>query len=115
MLELSYTAWDLQPFARDLGYSGAPFLWDEERRFQLRCEIDALYFHLYGIGREDVAYIMDTFPIVRRKEQAAYGEFRSKRVILENYDTMAALPPLEVPAPQDASRALAIPDVSRWR
>src|SRR5690606_13645348 len=52
-------------------------------------ELDAAYFHLYGIARDDVAYIMDTFPIVRRKDEAAHGEYRTKRVILEIYDEMA--------------------------
>ena len=87
-LELTYTAWDLQPFARDCGYTGEPFRWDEARRFLLRSELDAAYFHLYGIVREDVDYILDTFPIVRRKDEARHGEFRTKRVILEIYDEM---------------------------
>ena len=90
VLELTYTAWDLQPFARDCGYDGPPFRWDEERRFLLRCELDAAYFHLYSIARDDVAYILETFPIVKRKEIARYGEFRTQRVILEVYDAMAA-------------------------
>jgi hypothetical protein len=89
ILELTCTAYDLQPFARDCGYHGPPFRWDEERRFLLRCEVDAAYFHLYGIERPDVAYIMDTFPIVRRKDEDAYGEYRTKRVILEIYNEMA--------------------------
>jgi len=89
VLELTYTAWDLTPFARDLGYDGPPFAWDPERRFRLRSELDAAYFHLYGIAREDVEYIMNTFPIVRRKDEAAHGEYRTRRVILEIYDHMA--------------------------
>src|SRR5207302_344915 len=89
VLELTYTAWDLEPFARDMGYSGPPFQWDEARRFLMRCELDAAFFHLYGIGREDVDYIMDTFPIVRRKDEQRYGEYRTKRVILERYDALA--------------------------
>ncbi|MFQ5401671.1 MAG: hypothetical protein ACE5E7_18995, partial [Anaerolineae bacterium] len=95
VLELTYTAYDLRPFAQDCGYHGPPFRWDEAqpsavaRRFLLRCELDAAYFHLYGIEREDAAYIMDTFPIVRRKDEAAHGEYRTKRVILEIYDEMA--------------------------
>ena len=89
VLELTYTAWDLQPFARDLGYNGPPFVWDVERRFQLRCELDALYFHLYGIGRDDVSYIMETFPIVKRKDEAAYGAYRTKESILAEYDRLA--------------------------
>jgi hypothetical protein len=88
VLELTYTAWDLEPFARDCGYSGPPFRWDEERRFLLRCELDAAYFHLYGISREDTDYIMNTFPIVRRKDEALHGEYRTKRVILEIYGAM---------------------------
>ncbi|MBS3947921.1 MAG: hypothetical protein KGZ57_06430, partial [Dethiobacter sp.] len=89
VLELTYTAWDMQPFARDLGYNGPPFIWDDERRFWLRAELDALYFHLYGIGRDDVAYIMETFPIVKRKDEAKYGHYRTKEAILELYDEMA--------------------------
>jgi len=88
VLELAYTAWDMQPFARDLGYDGPPFAWDAERRFQLRCELDAAFFHLYGIERDDVEYIMETFPIVKRKDEATWGEYRTKRVILEMYDAM---------------------------
>lgn len=91
VLELTYTAWDLQPFAQDVGYDGPPFVWDEERRFLMRCELDALYFHLYGIARDDVDYIMETFPIVKRKDIAAHGEYCTKRTILEMYDEMAAL------------------------
>jgi len=122
VLELTYTAWDLQACARDFGYSGPPFRWIEERRVLLRAELDAAFFHLYlpsdkhgdwlrahkGDGcpydetheqlaelkryfpkpRDAVAYIIDTFPIVRRKDEERYGEYRTKRVILEIYDAM---------------------------
>jgi hypothetical protein len=88
VVELTYTAWDLAPFARDCGYDGPPFRWNEERRFLLRCELDAAFFHLYGIARDDVDYIMDTFPIVRRNDEQRQGEYRTKRVILEIYDAM---------------------------
>lgn len=88
-IELSYTAWDLETLGVDCGYLGPPFRWDDERRFPLRCELDAAYFHLYGIERDDVAYIMDTFPIVRRKDEERHGEYRTKRVILGIYDAMA--------------------------
>lgn len=88
VLELVYTSCDLQGFANDLNYEGSPFIWNDERRFLMRCELDALYFHLYGISREDVNYIMETFPIVKRKDEATFGEYRTKRVILEIYDEM---------------------------
>jgi len=97
------------------GRPGPPFRWDEKRRFLLRCELDAAFFHLYlradnngdqrsaeGETEEDmtrlkqsfptprdaVAFIMDTFPLVRRKDEEKYGEYHTKRVILEIYDAM---------------------------
>ncbi|GAA2160249.1 Eco57I restriction-modification methylase domain-containing protein [Actinomadura napierensis] len=90
VLELTYTADDMAPFARDLGENGSPFLWDEERRALIRSELDALLFHLYGVGREDVDYIMETFPIVKRKDEAKYGTYRTKDLILAEYDRMVA-------------------------
>lgn len=89
VLELSYVAWDLMPFAQDVDYYGPPFRWDSERRFFLRAELDAAFFHLYGLSRENANYVMDTFPIVRRNDERDYGEYRTKRVILETYDAMA--------------------------
>ena len=89
VLELTYTAWDLEHFARDVGYDGPPFRWDPERRFLLRCELDAAFFHLYGLSRDDTDYVMDTFPIVRKNDEKSHGEYRTKRVILEIYDAMA--------------------------
>jgi len=89
VLELTYTAWDLEAFGKDVGYDGPPFRWDPDRRFVLRAELDAAFFHLYGISHEDADYIMDTFPIVRKNDEKAHGEYRTKRVILEVYDAMA--------------------------
>ena len=119
VLELSYTAWDLEPFALDCGYDGPPFRWDEERRFLLRCELDAAYFHLYlgspeewgndspqlremfPTPRHAVEYIMETFPIVKRKDikRTAIiddsgkitqpGTYITKDTILTIYDAMS--------------------------
>jgi hypothetical protein len=101
VVELTYTAWDLQPFVQDIldevgpqawarwfadapvhtdapseGQlaTPAPFVWDEERRAHLRAELDALYAHLYGLTRDEVDYILDTFPIVRRKDEGRWGK-----------------------------------------
>jgi hypothetical protein len=124
----------------DSGYAGPPFRWDEERRFLLRCELDAAYFHLYlgppaewgteqasDVGgqvseqesevssqatakenqtliemfptpRDAVDYIMETFPIVKRKdirrteiknesgEVTTPGNYITKDTILTIYD-----------------------------
>ena len=142
VLELTYTTWDLQPFARDCGYLGPPFRWDEERRFLLRCELDAAFFHLYlpadtygdwrpvenesaedrarlkasfFTPRDAVAYIMDTFPIVKRKDKSKWnGEYRTKRAILEIYDAMAEAARTGIPyqtrlSPPPADAAVAHP------
>ena len=114
VVELTYTAWDLAPFARDILtevgretwnrwfpnnpvslsprplVSPSPFRWDEERRAHLRAELDGLYAHLYGLTGEELAYILDTFPIVRRKDEERWGEYRTKRMVLECYDELAA-------------------------
>ncbi len=89
ILELTYTAWDLQPFARNCGDDGPPFIWDLDRRFQLRCELDAAFFHLYGVSRDDAEYILGTFDVLERTETRSHGEFRTRRVVLECYDALA--------------------------
>jgi hypothetical protein len=87
-LELIYTAWDIEAFARDAGDCGAPFVWDDGRRFKIRAELDAAFFHLYGIEREDVDYIMDSFRAFRNNDPERFA--RTKVLILEIYDAMAA-------------------------
>ena len=78
----------MEGFARDIGYQGPPFRWDEQRRFLIRCELDAAFFHLYSVSREDTDYIMETFPIIKRKDKERFSEYRTKRVILEIYDEL---------------------------
>ena len=97
VLELTYTAHDMAPFARDMGYvDGAgqvkpPFVWDEDCRLKLRAKLDALFFHLYGVtDREDVRYVYSTFPIVEREETAAYGSYRSRDLCLAYMSALAA-------------------------
>ncbi|MET8614427.1 hypothetical protein AB0N77_29985 [Streptomyces misionensis] len=81
------------PLARDLGDEGEPFRWDEARRAQLRAELDAYFFHLYGISAEDADYILDTFQSeasgLRNNEIAKYGEHRTKLLVPTEYERMA--------------------------
>ena len=90
VLRLAYTANDMAHLARDLGYDGPPFEWDSEQRRHLRARLHALYFHLYGLSREDAAYVLDTFPIVRRQDEAAYGTYRTRDLILAYMNALAA-------------------------
>jgi len=116
-LELSYTAHDMDPLVRDCGDDGPPFVWDDDRRFEIRCELDAAFFHLYlpadndvqwrpaeaetpkqlaalkthfPTPRHAVGFILDQFPLVRQKDEKAHGRYRTKERILEIYDAMLA-------------------------
>ncbi len=100
VLELVYTAYDLKPFAEDMGYHGEPFRWDEVRRAHLRAELDAYYARLYGLTRDELRYILDpkevhgedfpgeTFRVLKDKEMRLYGEFRTRRLVLEAWDKL---------------------------
>lgn len=90
VIELAYATNDMRSLAAHIGETGPPFRWNQERRQRIRAELDALFFHLYGISREDVDYILDTFPIIRRKDETAHGTYRTKELILSEYDRMAA-------------------------
>ena len=97
VLEFTYTANDMAPFARDLGYvdeAGVvkpPFRWDEERRLRLRAKLDAVFFHLYGVtDRDDIRYVYSTFPIVERQETAEYGRYRSRDLCLAYLNALSA-------------------------
>ena len=90
VLRLTYTAHDMAPFARDLGHHDPPFPWNEEDRRHLRARLDALYFHLYGLSKDDAAYILSTFPIIQRQDQAAFGHYRTKALILAYMNALAA-------------------------
>jgi hypothetical protein len=96
VLELTYTAHDLAPFAKEMGHvdmDGSvlpPFGWAEDRRLMLRAKLDAIYFILYGVydpsnveqSRDDIRYIYSTFPIIEREEKARWGKYRSRNLCL---------------------------------
>ena len=60
------------------------------------CPVDETIEHLadlkrhFPTPRDAVVHILNTFPGVRREEQAKHGEYRIKRIILEIYDAMQA-------------------------
>lgn len=75
---------DMSSWADDSGVERTRF--HPARREMVRAELDAAFFHPYGIVRDDVNCIMETFPIVKRKDETAHGQYRTKRLNLENYD-----------------------------
>tara|TARA_R110000787_G_scaffold155922_4_gene269809 strand:- start:5270 stop:9748 length:4479 start_codon:yes stop_codon:yes gene_type:complete len=100
VLELTYTSHSLSPFARDLGHVGPPFAWDEDRRADLRADLDAFYARAYGLNREELRYILDpadvkgadypseTFRVLKEKEIRQHGEYRTRRLVLGAWDRM---------------------------
>ena len=108
VLELTYTAHDLKPWADDLaaydprpaGERGTPFAWNSERRAQLRAELDAYYARLYGLTRDELRYILDpadvmgddypseTFRVLKNNEMREFGEYRTRRLVLAAWDAM---------------------------
>lgn len=101
VLELTYTADDLDGWAKDLGYEGPPFRFDPERRAVLRAELDAYYARLYGLDRDELRYILDpadvmgddypseTFRVLKNNDIKAFGEYRTRRLVLEAWDRLA--------------------------
>jgi hypothetical protein len=97
VLRLTYTAQDMAPFARDMGYVDdrgdvlPSIVWNNRERRHLRARLDALYFHLYGVDDEaDVRYILSTFPIVERKDREAHGCYLTAELIVWYMRALAA-------------------------
>jgi len=86
---LLYTARDMQPFASDYRLLGAPFRLARYAPSRLRAEFVVAFFTLYGLIRNEAAYNLDTFPIVRRDEECRFGTFLTNDLILTTYESFA--------------------------
>jgi hypothetical protein len=98
VIELTYTSYAMRSWAEDLGYSGAPFAFDPDRRAQLRAELDAFFAKKYGLTRDELRYVLDpqdargadypseTFRGLKSKEINQFGEYRTQRLVLEAFD-----------------------------
>ena len=64
----------------------------EKRRHKLRARLDATSTSTskQASPSADAAYILDTFPIVRRHDVAAFGHYRTKEMVLAYYNALAA-------------------------
>ncbi len=70
VLKLTCTAEDMLPLADACHFTSGSFQteyggrlnkWDEAERAELMADLDAAFFHLYGINRDDMEYILTTF------------------------------------------------------
>ena len=75
-----------------------PWIYNPERRAILQAELDAIFAHLYGLNTEDLRYILDpedvcgkgcineTFRVLKDNEIRQYGEYRTKRLVLDAWN-----------------------------
>jgi hypothetical protein len=82
-----------------------PFIWNDDRRARIRAGLDARIARLYGVSRDDLRYILDphdvegpdfpgeTFRVLKEKELRQYGEYRTRRLVLEAFSPSSPLPP----------------------
>ena len=118
-LELLYTSHSMRPLAAAVGYEGSPFPWDSERRQVLKAELDAFYAKAYGLTRDQLRYVLDpadvmgqdypseTFRGLKHNEIKKFGEYRTRRLVLEAWDRMAtseAMPAASVTPPHPVHR-----------
>jgi hypothetical protein len=87
------------------GETPPPFIWNDDRRARIRAELDARIARLYGVSRDDLRYILDphdvegpdfpgeTFRVLKEKELRQYGEYRTRRLVLEAFSPSPPLPP----------------------
>jgi len=90
VLHLTYTAVDMRPFAIDMGYDGAPFVWDEDDRRHRMARLDALFFHLYQLDKNEARYILEQFPIVRANDEKVFGRYLTSELILGYLNAIGA-------------------------
>ena len=119
--EAKYPEWILERGPQSFPYP--PFKWETHRRSLLRADLDAFFAHLYGLNRNELIFILDSFTGSCRNDEARYGEYRTKRLCLEAYDRLAGsdlIPPearalqqelvlgerASVPAAKPAARAV---------
>jgi len=59
--------------------------WDPTSRSARRSELDAFCFHLYGLCEDDVAYVLSTFEVTKRREVAELGDFRTSSSVIASF------------------------------
>lgn len=99
VLKLTCTAVDMLPLAEACDFTSGSFQqeyggrlhkWDEAERAQLMAELDAAYFHLYGINRDDTEYILSTFKGIHNRTPHLPQSESTAGHILKLYDEFTA-------------------------
>jgi hypothetical protein len=101
LVQLTYTSIDMRPWALELGFECEPFRFDPEARAVLQAELDAFYAKLYGLSKQELQFVLDpesirpgypaeTFAVLKRSDVRLYGEYRTRRLVLEAWDRLEA-------------------------
>jgi hypothetical protein len=88
VLKLTCTADDMRPLAEAAGFQEGVHKWKEAERAELRAELDAAYFHLYGITRDDAEYILSTFQGMTDGDDGSFAPTSAASRILDAYDAL---------------------------
>lgn len=86
VMKLTYTSNSLRSFSDSIKGNYRPYEWNNEERFKLRSELDCIIGHLYSLTKDDMEYILDSFPILKSKDEAIFDSYRTKEYILSIYD-----------------------------
>ena len=88
VLKLTCTSNDMIPLAKATGFKPLVHKWKTAERIKLKAELDAAYFLLYGIQREDVEYILSTFSGARKDEEVLFSRGSEFDQVLTYYDEL---------------------------
>lgn len=62
---------------------------DDHQRRAAEAELNAVVaLDIFGLSRADIGLILDTFPVVEKRDRKIYGDFRTKALVLKCYDDL---------------------------
>jgi len=89
VLKLTCTADDMRPLAEAAGFDPPVHRWNPTERATLTAELDAAFFLLYGVGPDDVEYVLSTFSRAKRSNDAARRLSPVETSVLDAYNRLA--------------------------
>lgn len=96
VLKLVWTSHSLDCLGQVLHNDEGPFTWNREERRKLRTEIDLVVAKIYGVKKEELVHMCETFRIQKNKDMEEFGRFRTMEDMLEGYDSLKILRAEEV-------------------
>ncbi len=88
VLKLTCTSNDMKPLAEAAKFDPPVHRWNPAERLDLQAQLDAAFFLLYGIQRDDVEYILSTFTGAQKQSESMFGPSSAFDRILNHYDNL---------------------------